>query len=558
MNDRSSDDGDRTFRRGVAWLNRNLLRPARRLVSNSRVASRARTISSHFPLPVESRPVIFFRASTGILDFNYNNAFHMLAAWGLRLQRVPVIHFACQAGMSRCVLGTNPARPGNKPPCAACLRHSRALLKGSQPHWFGYRVEAALRDQLSGLSVADLESFEYHHDNDQLTSPIPLGRLVVAGLRWRLRRHHLVDDDGTRFLFREFILSAWNVAREFADLMEQTAPQAVVMFNGQFYPEATARWVAMQRGVRVITHEVGLQPFSGFFTDGAATAYPIHIPDEFQLSAEQNARLDEYLSNRFQGNFSMAGVRFWPQMKGLDEGLLDKINRFDQVVPVFTNVVFDTSQPHANTLFSDMFAWLEVVKDLAGEYPRTAFVIRAHPDETRAGKESRETVQEWVQKSSAADLPNVVFIAPQAYLSSYELIQRARFVMVYNSTIGLEATILGAPVLCAGKARFTQYPTVFLPATAEEFGKTARKFLEAERIEVPEEFRTNARRFLYYQLYRTSLPFSGFLDKSFAPSLTRFKRFGWQDLLPENAPAIRAIVDGVLHGGEFLLEETRA
>jgi hypothetical protein len=339
--------------------------------------------------------------------------------------------------------------------------------------------------------------------------------------------------------------------------MEQTFPQAVVMFNGQFYPEATARWVAMQGGVRVITHEVGIQPFSGFFTDGAATAYPIHIPDEFQLSAEQNARLDEYLSHRFQGNFSMAGVRFWPEMKGLDRALLEKINQFDQIVPVFTNVVFDTSQPHANTLFPDMFAWLEVVRVLAGQYPRTVFVIRAHPDETRTGKESRETVQEWVQSSGAASLPNVVFIAPQEYLSSYELIQRARFVMVYNSTIGLEATILGAPVLCGGKARFTQYPTVFFPATADEYVWKARKFLEAGSIEVPAEFRTNARRFLYYQLYKTSLPFNRFLEKSFAPSLTRFSSFGWQDLLPENAPAIRAIVDGMLHGGEFLLEETR-
>ena len=40
-----------------------------------------------------------------------------------------------------------------------------------------------------------------------------------------------------------------------------------------FYPEATARYIARQRGLRVITHEVGLQPASAFFTDGEATTY---------------------------------------------------------------------------------------------------------------------------------------------------------------------------------------------------------------------------------------------------------------------------------------------
>ena len=80
------------------------------------------------------------------------------------------------------------------------------------------------------------------------------------------------------------------------------------MFNGQFYPEATARYIAQKRGIRAITHEVGLQPASAFFTDGEATAYPIHIPDEFELNEEQNAKLDAYLARRFQGDFTMAGI----------------------------------------------------------------------------------------------------------------------------------------------------------------------------------------------------------------------------------------------------------
>jgi len=380
---------------------------------------------------------------------------------------------------------------------------------------------------------------------------LPLGALCLPGLRWILRIHHLNDDEATRYLLREYILSAWNIAQKFVDFIDQTQPRAVVVFNGQFFPEATARYIAQKRGIRVITHEVGLQPASAFFTEGQATAYPIHIRDDFELNDEQNAKLDAYLAKRFQGDFTMAGIKFWADMKGLDESFLNKAARFKQIVPIFTNVIFDTSQPHANTVFEDMFDWLDLVLEVIRDHPETLFVIRAHPDELRVRKSSRETVAAWVEASGAEEEPNVVFVAPNETLSSYELIQKSKFVMVYNSTIGLEASLMGKPVLCAGKARFTQYPTVFFPQTIEEVRRKMKEFLEAEKIDVPPEFKRNARRFLYYQLFRTSLPFGEFLEPSVRTTQTRLKSFELDELV--SSEAIKVIAEGVLEGGDFLL-----
>jgi hypothetical protein len=354
---------------------------------------------------------------------------------------------------------------------------------------------------------------------------------------------------------REYILSAWNLAQKFSAFLDETSPRAVVVFNGQFYPEATARYIARQREIRVITHEVGLQPATAFFTDGEATAYPIHIPAEFELNAEQNRKLDEYLARRFQGDFTMAGIKFWEDMKGLDESFLQKAAGFKQIVPVFTNVIFDTSQPHANTVFEDMFDWLDMALDVIREHPETLFVIRAHPDELRVRKSSRETVEGWVASRGVVKEPNVVSVSPRETLSSYELIQRSKFVMVYNSTIGLEASILGAAVLCAGKARFTQYPTVFFPQTREEARRKMEEFLVAEKLDIPSEFKRNARRFLYYQLFRTSLPFGDFLEPSVRTTQTRLKSFALEKLLPEHSKAIEAIFDGLMNKGDFLLKE---
>jgi len=317
-----------------------------------------------------------------------------------------------------------------------------------------------------------------------------------------------------------------------------------------------ARKLAMERGIKVVAHEVGLQPYTGFFTTGEATAYPIDIPAEFELSEQQAQRLDQYLAQRFQGNFSMAGVRFWPEMMKLDPKLIEKISQFKQVVPIFSNVVFDTSQSHANVIFEDMFAWLDKVLDIAREHPETLFVIRAHPDESRPGKESRESVANWARDNQVSELSNVWFVDSNQFLSSYELIDRAKFVMVYNSTIGLEASLLGAAVLCAGKARFTQLETVFFPQSLPAFEKTAEEFLTADQIEVPAGFRENARRFLYYQLYKTSLPFDSFIEEDgIWRGYVRLKPFEPADLRASHSATIKTIVDGILGNGNLLLDE---
>lgn len=536
-----------------------------------RITRLAQQVAAHSQPRPGLQPVVFFNASTRLTGLSQNAAFQLLAAWALRLLGVPVVQFVSQAGMSRCVLGTNRDDHTVPPPCTACVAQSRRLYTAADVRWFTYAEDPDLAAALHGLSIAQLGAFEHafpsrpslphasinpHAPTNPMQSSIPLGRLVLPSIRWALRRHDLSDDEPTRFLLCAYILSAYHVAREFAALVQQVQPSAAVIFNGIMYPEAAARWVAGQVGLQTITHEVSFQRFSAFFTHGEATAYPLDIPDDFDLSPEQNARLDGYLEQRFQGQFTMAGIRFWPEMRGLDEAFLHKAAQYRQIVPVFTNVIFDTSQVHANAVFPHMFAWLDLVLELIRSHPDTLFIIRAHPDEMRPGtaKQSRQSVRGWILRNQVDALPNVVFIDSQEYISSYELIQRAKFVIVYNSSIGLEASLMGRAVLCGGKARYTQYPTVFFPETIPAFQAQAEAFLAAEQAQIPGEFQRNARRFLYHQLFRASLPFDEFIQASPRPGFVELKTFSWQDLLPERSPVMGVLTEGILHGKPFLVE----
>lgn len=500
-------------------------------------------------------PVVFFVASTRLSGLSLNSAFAFITACGLQLAGVPVVYFACEAGMSHCVLGTNRDDLSKPPPCGGCIAQSRRLFAHAPTIWFNFKQHAALEESLRDLDIERLSVYEHRLPKDSgIESALPLGELTLPSLRWALRRHQVSDNEPTRYLLREYILSAWRVATEFIAFLERLEPSTVVVFNGILYPEATARWVAQQRGLRVVTHEVGFRPFSGFFSEGQATAYPIQIPQDFELSSEQNDQLDAYLEQRFQGDFTMAGIRFWPEMHGLDEEFNRRARQFKQIVPVFTNVVYDTSQVHANTVFPQMFAWLDLVLGIINEHPETLFVIRAHPDEMRPGKESRESVPAWVREKRVAELPNVIFVDSNEYLSSYELIQRSKFSMVYNSSIGLEAALMGKAVLCGGKARYTAYPTVFFPQTPEAYRLMAEEFLDSPNsIDIQPEFQRNARRFLYYQYFRASLPFGEYLEQHSLPGFVQFRPFSWRQLTPEESPTMRILINGIVNGEPFLI-----
>jgi hypothetical protein len=305
-----------------------------------------------------------------------------------------------------------------------------------------------------------------------------------------------------------------------------------------------------QRSVRVITHESGFQPFSGYFVEGDVTTYPITIPD-VDLTPEQNARLDADLNKRLQGDFSMAGIQFWSEMRNLPDELVQKAARFKQVVAVFTNVIFDTTQIHASTVFADMFAWLDTLLEVFRAHPETFFVLRAHPDEARPGKSSRESVAMWFEQK-AARFSNVAFIPPQERISSYELIHLSKFVLTYNSQIGLEAMLMGVPALGAGSAPFVDYGTVFFERNREAYLRRLESFLTGTNLQVPEEAVRRTRRFMYYRYYRFSLPFGVFIESTAPIGYVRLKKFSWRAL--DKSPTAHALLDGLLHGKRFELE----
>jgi len=511
-----------------------------------RLQARVRAMDAHLegiPAPDRAAPVLFFNASTRIHRLSLNAAFGLLAGWAVRAAGVPAVQLVCQAGMMQCPLGTHWAQPHAGPPCGACTEFSKAIFPTTRTQ--GFALDDGVRQVTAGIEgagLAELSTWEWHG--------LKVGEICLPALRWVMRRHDLEDTQSVRHVLRQYLASAVSLAGVAQETIDRLQPRAVVVFNGLMYPEATVRAVARRSGVPAITHEVGLRPLSAFFSHEEATFRQLEPPDRLDLSAEESARLDAYLSQRFEGRFSMAGIRFWPEIQPPPAALSEAFGRFASVVTIFTNVIFDTSQVHANTLFPSMFAWLDDLLHVIDAHRDTLFIVRAHPDEDRPGKSSRQSVAGWAQEHNFAGRPNVFFFGPSDYVNSYALIERSKFVLVYNSSIGLEATLLGVPVLCAGRARFTQWPTVTFPASRQEYARLLEDFLDAPSLAFDESQRVQARRFLHDELFKASIDLSPYLKPfEMAPGMVELTEIPPAAFL--SSPEAGILAEGILERGSF-------
>ena len=211
----------------------------------------------------------------------------------------------------------------------------------------------------------------------------------------------------------------------------------------------------------------------------------------------------------------MGFTKFWSGTFSQDPELNRKINEFKNTVTIFTNSVYDTSTIFSNEAFSSLFECLEVTLNEAKNQPDTLFVIRAHPDEYRASvtkkdrqQKSMELIEDWLKEKGYLNLTNLYFVSPLEFISSYQLVALSKFIIVYNSTIGLEALMTGKRLLMGGKSKYSCISYLAPIKTQDAYLNRLRGYIDAEAVEVSKEEINEARALFYKLFFETSTDFS--------------------------------------------------
>ena len=139
------------------------------------------------------------------------------------------------------------------------------------------------------------------------------------------------------------------------------------------------------------------------------------------------------------------------------------------VFGMFPNLGWDAQVSFKPKFFKSMNAWLIDTVLWFADRPDLELIIRAHPAERRAGFETREKTADIIQSAFETLPANVHIIAPEASISSYDVLAELQAALVFGSKFGLEAAIQGKPVVTAGEAYFSGKGISFDPNSKDNY-----------------------------------------------------------------------------------------
>ena len=307
-----------------------------------------------------------------------------------------------------------------------------------------------------------------------------------------------------RRTLEELLLSAERVRRATDGMLAELRPDAVLALNGKFFAEAIVLAAAQRLGIPVWTYERGNRRDTVVLSP-TATAVPFDASGlmnglERGLDAAQRATIDRYLRRRQEvGNgqvrFVAAGAR-----------RLEPPPARRRVV-LFTNLIWDSAVVGEDTLFEHMFEWVETTVRAVADAPDVHLTVRVHPAEVRVyWHPTRQRVADVLAASFPSGLPaNVRLVDAEEPVDSYALIRMADLVLVYSSTVGLEAAALGRRVVVAANSSYAAAPFVIRPASRRAY---LREVVAGEPAPPPEAAEL-ARRFMYRLYFEQMLPVPG-------------------------------------------------
>lgn len=276
-----------------------------------------------------------------------------------------------------------------------------------------------------------------------------LGRLVSLNLVWALRGGTPTEAD---------LAGAQQVQAHLREalgrirgLLAHTMFRYVVVPGGVYGTSGLYLHAGQETGTRVATFDSGFG-WSVACPDGVV-AHQMDVPRAFnRLYQEGSPELGEAVeaaraeySRRTHGG---------DRMKYQDTAPKVVSSMPDKAVLIPLSVEWDSSALGRHHIFTDTADWLVTAVGYLLEHTDTPIIVRQHPSERREFERSRFLVGSLLGERFGKH-PRYYFVSAQDDVNTYSLLDSARLVLPYISTIGIEAAALGKPVILAGQPYYS-------------------------------------------------------------------------------------------------------
>ncbi len=292
-------------------------------------------------------------------------------------------------------------------------------------------------------------------------------------------------------------------------------PDRVLVPNGLILEFGVAYHVARAMDIPVTTYEFGAEPERIWLDQQEPVVYlntrdlwrvwrsrpwPEGAREKIQGLFDEvwNARAERYATRRWQ-RVPMQGEDAVRRQLGLDAR---------PVVLIAPNVFGDSVMLDHAVFSRGMADWLQATVRFFARHPQVQAIVRVHPAE-RDMPAGALRVGEVVRAALGTPLPeNVRLVEADDPVNTTDLVRMAVGTLVYASTVGLEAALLGRPAMVAARAFYRGHGFTWDPDSWDAYWALLHRLLrEPEALRPSPAQVEDAWKFAYAFFFHWPRPF---------------------------------------------------
>jgi hypothetical protein len=440
--------------------------------------------------------------------------------------------------------------------CHNCYKISRKMWKeiGLSPLAFSSYLDSNQVRYIDEEVVAlPDESWQFYSAFD-----LPFGQWAKDILvnNYVVGNHHLIEENER--LGRVHLRNLLVIHAAYERILDEVRPDRVVTNDSYYGMWAILQHLCERRGIPFYSHWNCFRRGAWCYAyNDASMNLDFHRGwQEFStpvLTNRQRTTVNDWLAGRFSGKdmiFDTASLG----SHCTDEVDLSKIRDGKPTALLAANVIWDLAALNKQVIFGDMFEWIAETIIWFGKHPEYQLIVKPHPAEQNPSiPKTKEMVGTALNMLGIIIPDNVLVLTPKSAVRVYQLLPLANVGLMHTTTVGLEMSARGIPVITTARSPYRGFGFTLDPVGRDEYFKILDRTLRGEKILELEKQIDLAYKFILFQHfhYYTKIDI---MDFKWGET-PRLKVNSLADIRPGRNRHLDYIVDSVIAGLPIVSED---
>lgn len=397
---------------------------------------------------------------TTVLIFNftafYSPHLEVMAAIALREKNngANVLYYSCDGSLGACEADYS----GAKIACSNCQKRTDWAAKVIQVKPVSFSVKKCKKINYTINENSEIKSFVHRGIN------IGLG-CASTYISWT-RDQELTLTKATKSMLSRQLSAAAMMLDELNEILDAIKPDKVYLFNGRGFINRSIVNLCESRGVNYTALEVGAN-------DERIEEYHNSLPHSISTRTKMMYELwqsadpvEKFNNSKLFFDRKRLGevTNDKSYVSGHVRGLLPIFPKYKEIIAIFNSSDDEVKSIGDEWSFSAEINQFDVVESLLEKTidDDVFFILRMHPN-------LASVKASWVKKwDRIKKFKNCFFVDSRSEISSYEILEKSNKVLVFGSTIGVEAVAVGKPVILYGNSFYERLDICYVAKSVED------------------------------------------------------------------------------------------